>query len=413
MYFLATMFSFLHKVLITISLLAMISFDLLAQEEDVKGGRYRHRYHYFELGREALETEKYDEAIEHFGEALKYDPYHTESYFLRAMANENIGDTNAALTDYNVIIYMSPDHVEALFSRGLLYYHMGKYDFAEKDFINLLNAPKGETNAIFFKFSNYESGATGVLTMEARDAEVYNYLGLARTRLKNYNKAIIDFRLAIKLNPTDPNFFINRGLALEEMGKVEKAKEDFNRALQIDPGNTLANYNLLRLSDDIESIDLYTDLINEDPEFAEPYAQRGLALYNSGKYRRALQDYDKAITLNDKDHENFLNRGLIKDKLRDLHGAFRDFSAAINLKSDYAKAYLNRGNVLTKQRKFKEAIEDYNRSILLDPVNPTSFYNRGVAKYNLGHLDACDDVTRAYELGMESAKKAVNTMCVE
>jgi len=390
-------------------LLGLFSFG---QDDDVKGGRYKHMQYYFEKGQDALDGDRYHEAVESFDRCLKYDAYLLEPYFLRAMAKENLGDKDGALTDYNIILHMAPEHVEALFGRGLLYYHMEKYKYAEDDFEQLIKAPVKETAAVFFKFSNYESGVIGVMTMEAKEAEAYNYLGLIRSKLSKYELAIEDFSRAISLYPGDPNFFINRGLAYEGAGYGILAKEDFEKALFIDGTNSLATYNLLRLSDRSGAIGLHDNLIEANPLVAEPYAQRGLAKFSSGDYRGALKDYNEALSIDNSNHEMFVNRGLIREKLRDLSGAVVDYSEAATIKPDYAKAYLNRGNVLVKLRKYHEAITDYDLALLFGGNNPSVLYNRGVAHYNLQNYGAaCEDVTNALELGLVSAGKAAKIMC--
>ena len=404
----------ISRYTLVIMSLTLVSPFLSIGQGNIKGGRTGHRNHYFDLGQKALESEDYKEAVRHFNRALSYDAYYTDAYYLRAMARENIGDIEGALTDYNIILHMIPDHIEALFGRALLYYHDGKLEFAEGDFLTLLTTPKRETNAIFFRLSNYESGVSGVMTMEGREAEIHNYLGLVRNKLMKYDSARYHFNEAINLNGTDPNIFVNRGILSEELHDIEGARVDFERALAIDPGNDLAIYNLLRLSNDSQSIDLYTDLINENPEFDEPYAQRALAKYNIGDFRGALNDYNKAIQINNKSPENYLNRGLIREKLRDFRGAYNDFDLAIKLNPDYTKAYLNRGNVLNKERFYQEAITNYDKVISLDPVNAMAYYNRGVARFNIkDRKRACDDVTRAFELGMTSANKTADKMCSE
>ncbi|MDA0196168.1 MAG: tetratricopeptide repeat protein [Bacteroidetes bacterium] len=382
------------------------------QVYEVRGGRLKHIQFYYEKGLDALDSNRYQDAIEYFDKCLKYDPYALEPYFLRAMAKENIGDKDGALTDYNIILHMIPEHVEALFGRGLLYYHMERYEFAETDFEHLVVTPVNETAAVFFKFSNYESGVIGVMSMEAKEAEAYNYLGLIRSKLGKHQKAIEDFNKAISLYPGDPNFHINRGLAFERNDQLEQAKSDYRRALEIDDTNILAKYNSLRLSDDKESIALYDDLIDGNNLIAEPIAQRGLAKFNIGDYQGALKYYNMALAIDDSNYEFYLNRGMIKEKLRNLIGAINDYTNAIRLKPDFAKAHLNRGNVYVKQRKYKEAISDYSQAIIFDRNNSLTFYNRGVAKYNLkDYSAACDDVTHALEMGLISAGKAVDAMC--
>ena len=406
-------FAFLGKCLLWLFSIAWLPAMVVGQD-DVKGGRINHRNHYFNQGAKALDDENYEDAVRYFDRSLSFDAYHIESYFLRAMAKENVSDDEGALTDYNIILHMVPDHVEALFGRGLLYFHMNKYEFSESDFLTLLTMPMRETNAIFFRLSNYESGVSGVMTMEGKEAEIHNYLGLVRGKLNKNDSAKYHFTRAIELNGIDPNYYVNRGQLNEKIGVISAARADYEGALLIDPGNELATYNLLRLSDDEQSIDLYSALINENPEFDEPYAQRGLAKYNTGDFRGALNDYNKAITINPNDFENYVNRGLIKEKLRDHKGAYRDFGKAIDLNPGYAKAYLNRGNILAKERRYIDAIEDYDQAISLDPTIALAFYNRGVARYNTrDHDGACEDVRQAKILGMTSAEDTIERMCSE
>ncbi len=400
--------------ILILALIALLNSSLVFGQDAIRGGRTSYRNHYFDLGREALEEERYMEAVRHFNKSLSFDAYYADSYYLRAVARENSGDNEGALTGYNIILHMIPDHIEALFGRALLYFHLGKLEYAESDFLTLLTTPMRETNAIFFRLSNYESGVSGVMTMEGKEAEIHNYLGLVRAKLLKYDSAMYHFNESINLNGTDPNFYVNRGLLREELDQNEEARADYETALTIDPGNDLATYNLLRLSDDNQSIDLYTSLIDENPEFDEPYSQRGLAKYNIGDFRGALNDYNKAIEINAKDFENYLNRGMIREKLRDFRGAYRDYESAINLNPDYAKAYLNRGNLFTKERFFEQAIADYDKAISLDPISAITFYNRGVARYSIRDQEgACEDVIWALNLGMTTAAKAVNKMCTE
>lgn len=386
----------------------------LSAQDTVEGGKIKRRNHHFEKGKDAFDREEYSGAISSFSKSLEYDPYFIECYFLRAMAHELDGNYPDALTDYNIVLHIAPEHTEALFGRGMLYYNDGKYDFAENDFLTLLTTPVQETNAIFFKVSNYESGVSGVMTMEKKDAEILNYLGLTRTRLKKYNEALENFNQALTYNSSDPNYYVNRALLYEEQNQIELAKQDLNQALVVDPKNDLATYNLLRLSEGQESIALYSELIDKDPDFAEPYAERGLAKFNSGDYRGALQDYNKAIEIDTGNEDVYLNRGIIREKLLDLNGALGDYTRAINLDPQYGKAYFNRANVYNKKNAFDQALQDYEQALLLGYVTSGVYYNRGIAHYNSGYTrKGCEDVTKAYEMGMTSALRAVKRMCVQ
>jgi tetratricopeptide (TPR) repeat protein len=85
-----------------------------------------------------------------------------------------------------------------------------------------------------------------------------------------------------------------------------------------------------------------------------------------------------------------------------------DFNKAISLKSDYAFAYVNRAAVRYKQRDFKGAVEDCNKAISLNSNYAEAYLNRGIAKEMLRDGSACDDFSKAANLGIAAAKQYVN-----
>ncbi|TAE49148.1 MAG: tetratricopeptide repeat protein [Cytophagales bacterium] len=59
--------------------------------------------------------------------------------------------------------------------------------------------------------------------------------------------------------------------------------------------------------------------------------------------KEAMQYYNKAIELNPKDANTYVNRGNFKSDLGDSQGAMQDFNKAIELNPKNAGAYYNRG----------------------------------------------------------------------
>jgi Flp pilus assembly protein TadD len=56
--------------------------------------------------------------------------------------------------------------------------------------------------------------------------------------------AVKVFSRSLRLCPTDSWALNNRGVAYKQLGKVEKARRDFEKALKIDPGFKQARKNL-------------------------------------------------------------------------------------------------------------------------------------------------------------------------
>ena len=61
--------------------------------------------------------------------------------------------------------------------------------------------------------------------------------------MNNYEKALVDFNTAIKLNPQYEAAFTNRGIVWMEKKDYEKAKKDFDMALQLNPQSIPALFN--------------------------------------------------------------------------------------------------------------------------------------------------------------------------
>jgi tetratricopeptide (TPR) repeat protein len=67
-----------------------------------------------------------------------------------------------------------------------------------------------------------------------QDAIAYNS-GLAYARLDQNEMSIHDYDEAIRLDPQDTRFYINRSVHYATLGQYEKGIQDFDEAIRIDP----------------------------------------------------------------------------------------------------------------------------------------------------------------------------------
>ena len=82
------------------------------------------------------------------------------------------------------------------------------------------------------------------------------------------------------------------------------------------------------------------------PQDAEAYFRKGNKNFASGKYKDAIEDYNKAIELNLQYAEAYNNRGVANFNLGKYKKAIKDYNKVIELNPQYAEAYNNRGNVI-------------------------------------------------------------------
>ena len=90
----------------------------------------------------------------------------------------------------------------------------------------------------------------------------------------------------------------NRGFAYGTKGQHDRAIQDYDQAIKLDPSNAIAYYN------------------------------RGIAYSDKGQFDRAIQDYDQAIKLDPSDADIFYARSLARAKKGDKKGADADLAAA-------------------------------------------------------------------------------------
>jgi tetratricopeptide (TPR) repeat protein len=398
----------------------LILFSLLAISAMVFGqNKPKKNQLLYEEAENAFRDNKAREALDLLNECLKADPGFLEAYSLRGSVKEMLNDNDGALTDYSIFLEQFPDHPEVLFSRATLRYQIGFYDQAKDDFLRLLTVPTtGETNSILYKRGMSVDDKNPMMTISSQGTHtsyIYNYLGLAESKLKNYQQAKIYFDSAIRQNPKEPDYFVNRGLAREAMTD-STAFKDYEQAITLNPNHVLAKHNLKAWKAKkahTESLeDRLTQTIEADSTMLYPYLERAQQRYEAKYYQGAYEDYSMALEIDSMNVEIWLGRGLALEKMKDFKGAFSDYTKAIDLKENYAKAWMNRGNVLLKMERYADAIDDYNVALIYWPEYSLAFYNRAMAKSKLKkHDEACIDIKRAEELGMKVEGKVKDKIC--
>lgn len=370
----------------------------------------------YEQGEALYGSNQYTEALGLFNKCIQANPAFAEAYLSRAATREQLKDLQGAHTDYGIFLELRPDQPEALYSLATLRYRLGMYTQAKEDFLKLLALPPGETNTIYFKRSASSTGTNQITTAQsAIKPQLFNYLGMVETKLKNYTQAVHWLDSAIRLQGRDPDYYVNRGIAKAAL-QDSSALSDYKKALALNPDHVAALHNIAILKrgvgDGSESLDQLERAIESDSSMLFPYLERAYQRMEGGYYKGALEDYNRALEISDKDPEIWMNRGIVKERTNDLKGAFSDYTQAIELNEKFEKAWLNRGNVLSKQGKYKEASEDYSVAITYNPEYAFAFYNRAIVRQKLKLLvEACEDLKKAEALGQAVSVKMKKEIC--
>ncbi len=187
-----------------------------------------------------------------------------------------------------------------------------------------------------------------VVGRHQRIAAAYAGRGLLNWRKGRFERALADHTEAIRLEPTRPLFYVDRGRDLQSLGRWDEAIKDFDHAVQLD---------------------------REEGAFF--FVERGRALSKHGEHDRALADLNRAILIQP-DVSSFIVRGWIWQNKMELDKALADFDEAICLDAQCFEAYNMRGHAWILKKEYVRAIEDFNEAIRLNSPDKHIKYNRGV-----------------------------------
>jgi tetratricopeptide (TPR) repeat protein len=157
-------------------------------------------------------------------------------------------------------------------------------------------------------------------------------MGDRNFRSGNYEAAIDAYTEHLRLNPNDLTTLYNRGRAFQELGKSEKALEDFQKVIRQDPENvnallSVANDYFTRLRD-YENALFYAEKVLKVNPNAMAFTLKGKALQKMGQLDDAMSAYNDALSTNESYADAYLSRGSLYIYLNRNQRACSDFEKA-------------------------------------------------------------------------------------
>jgi type IV pilus assembly protein PilF len=172
----------------------------------------------FDIGLVYLYRDRYDSAIQHFQKAIQLKPDFASA--INSLGNAYLakGEWDKAIEAYQRIIedvfYGTPHF--ALSNMGLAYYHKKDYAEAEKHFQEALKMNPDFVNAL------------------AGLAATYMAMG-------RYDDAIVKLERAVRKEPKLPHIHYELGKAYEGAGNLRRAREEYQRAVELAPDSPLGD----------------------------------------------------------------------------------------------------------------------------------------------------------------------------
>lgn len=209
--------------------------------------------------------------------------------------------------------------------------------------------------------------------------------GNQKIKEKDYTGALSDFKNALSISPNDSlalNGIIRANTLLED---YKEAQKWIATALEAYPNN---------------------------PDFL---FRRGITHNLNGLHDKAIQDFETALEQNpgiSLKIQILLNKASAHFKLEQFTEALADFNHVLELDPRNFNAYNFRGLVNFRLGYYIDAVTDYTTAIDLDPTSPLPYYNRGMSLIKLNeNQKACSDFRKACQMGYITSCKMVVAEC--
>jgi len=198
--------------------------------------------------------DNYAEAFQLVNDAMKVDQYEYEAYALKGDLYKETGDSALAASSYQTAIELNPQFYDGFIVLGLLYGAAGK-DLAIEYYNSAIELQPERVEGLYNKAYYLQTTGFRDTSRYSQAVEIYNQIEELdpSNATANFNKGYIsleyrqdyetaekEFSQAIQKYPGYYQAFYNRGLSLESQGRLEAARNDYKKSLQIKPTFTEA-----------------------------------------------------------------------------------------------------------------------------------------------------------------------------
>lgn len=184
---------------------------------------------------------------------------------------------------------------------------------AEVDFSDDPRIAKAEELIKKGKFNEAENVYFRILANEP-SAQLYNWLGMLYLKQEKYNKAVVAFTNALKINPRYYRSRYNRALAYNALGKFDRAVADYKEVIRNFDSHAKSHFNL------------------------------GLLYYRNNDLLKAKEEFERTAELSAGDRKvkalHMLGKSYTKMSPPQNEKAVAAFTAAIRLKPDHVASRL-------------------------------------------------------------------------
>ncbi|MCM1264896.1 MAG: tetratricopeptide repeat protein [Candidatus Gastranaerophilales bacterium] len=225
--------------------------------------------------------------------------------------------------------------------------------------------------------------------VEAGRKEVYNpkVLSLLRKYVNpdlskfDFSKGLKTLDKAIDINPDGYEAYAYKAELLGYKGDASEAAVNAKKALSINPRCLEANYTLGALylyntEEYDKAIESFQKVVSLDSKNADAYYNIGYAYIEKNNDRKALEYLTNAITIDPLYDCAYYKRAQAYCKLKEYNNAINDLSVLIKRNPKVSDYYFRRSACYSAMNNMPKTLADINKVVKLEPNNAESYLRR-------------------------------------
>lgn len=229
---------------------------------------------------------------------------HAEYFLYRGLSLAALDDHERAVADMDSAVLISRRAPDYLINRGLIFQRMGWETKAAGDYKEALRRDPENQVALANLFTVDATAAKGYLTQNAEITsdivvpELLAQLGFDAYEKERYAEAAAYYNKALKLNPAEADWILNRALCYVKLNQLATAENELLRVVKMPdyPRKALLHLaNVLFLTEKYEmAVSFYNQFIAIEPGYGSAYYNRGISFGKLGNTSAACRDLSTA-----------------------------------------------------------------------------------------------------------------------
>ncbi len=212
-------------------------------------------------------------------------------------------------------------------------------------------------------------------------SQLHDYMGATFAELGETDRAIAEFREALRIRPDRVEALSDLGAALDGQGQIAEALDSLEKAHRLRPELPRVSLNLgsalVHAGRVDEAIALYREALRLQPAFANLHFNLGVALLLQRRVDEGIAALSRAVELRPAYAEAYAAIGgarVLQNRQNDAVDAYRQ---AVRLDPDHSAARIGLGLSLARTGRVAEAVAQLEQAVDRDPRNPEAHHVLG------------------------------------